>query len=125
MGLTPIHPGEHLKEELEALDMSAAELARKLSVPTNRITHILNGRRGISEDLDVTPFPRPSCRDSRRSKATDSSWSLRLVLAWGQVFFAMANSTSSPTILPTPCYSTLRSPARAAVVTLESGTLDT
>ena len=39
MALTPIHPGEHLREELEALNMSAAELARKLSVPTNRITH--------------------------------------------------------------------------------------
>jgi addiction module HigA family antidote len=50
MALTPIHPGEHLKEELEALDMSAAELARKLSVPTNRITQILNGRRGITGD---------------------------------------------------------------------------
>jgi antitoxin HigA-1 len=50
MALTPIHPGEHLKEELEELDMSAAELARKLSVPTNRITHILNGRRGITGD---------------------------------------------------------------------------
>src|SRR5260221_13329874 len=50
MGLTPIHPGEHLKEELEALDMSAAELAGKPNVPTNRITHILNGRRGISGD---------------------------------------------------------------------------
>ena len=46
MALTPIH----LKEELEALDMSAAELARKLNVPTNRITHILNGRRGITGD---------------------------------------------------------------------------
>ena len=34
--LTAIHPGEHLAEELEALDMSAAELARKLDVPTNR-----------------------------------------------------------------------------------------
>jgi antitoxin HigA-1 len=50
MAVTPIHPGEHLKEELEALDMSAAELARKLNVPTNRITHILNGRRGITGD---------------------------------------------------------------------------
>jgi antitoxin HigA-1 len=48
MVLTPIHSGEHLKEELEALDMSAAELARKLEVPTNRIRHISNGRRGIS-----------------------------------------------------------------------------
>jgi len=50
MGLTPIHPGEHLAEELEALDMSAAELARKIAVPTNRITQILNGRRAITGD---------------------------------------------------------------------------
>jgi plasmid maintenance system antidote protein VapI len=36
-----IHPGKHLAEQLEALGMSAAALARKLRVPTNRITHIL------------------------------------------------------------------------------------
>jgi addiction module HigA family antidote len=48
--LTTIHPGEHLAEELEALDMSAAELARKLSVPTNRVTQILNGTRSITGD---------------------------------------------------------------------------
>ena len=35
MALTAIHPGEHLAEELEVLDMSAAELARNLGVPTN------------------------------------------------------------------------------------------
>ena len=50
MGLTAIHPGEHLAEELEALGMSAAELARKISVPTNRITQILQGRRAITGD---------------------------------------------------------------------------
>ena len=43
MARTAIHPGEHLAEQLEALDMSAAELARKLRVPANRITAILNG----------------------------------------------------------------------------------
>src|SRR5947199_10088861 len=48
MTLTAIHPGEHLAEELEALDMSAAELARKINVPTNRITQILNGTRAIT-----------------------------------------------------------------------------
>jgi len=37
MALMAIHPGEHLAEELEALNMSAAELARQLKVPTNRI----------------------------------------------------------------------------------------
>ena len=42
MAVTAIHPGEHLAEELEALEMSAAELARKISVPTNRVTQILS-----------------------------------------------------------------------------------
>ena len=50
MARTPIHPGEHLAEELETLNMSAAELARQLNVPTNRITGILNGRRAITGD---------------------------------------------------------------------------
>jgi antitoxin HigA-1 len=48
MSINAIHPGEHLAEELEALDMSAAELARKIDVPTNRVTQILSGRRSIT-----------------------------------------------------------------------------
>jgi antitoxin HigA-1 len=50
MAVTAIHPGEQLAEELDALDMSAAELARQLDVPTNRITQILNGTRAITGD---------------------------------------------------------------------------
>lgn len=50
MPVTPIHPGEHLAEELGELRMSAAELARQLHVPTNRITEILNRRRAITGD---------------------------------------------------------------------------
>ena len=50
MGRSAIHPGEHLAEQLKALDMSAAELARKLKVPTNRITDILNGQRSVTGD---------------------------------------------------------------------------
>jgi len=50
MARTAIHPGEHLAEELEALDMSAAALARKIRVPTNRVTQILNGTRAITGD---------------------------------------------------------------------------
>ena len=45
-----IHPGDQLAEELEALDMSAAELARQLKVPTNRVTGLLNGRRAVTGD---------------------------------------------------------------------------
>jgi addiction module HigA family antidote len=50
MPRTPIHPGEHLAEQLEELEMSAAELARQIQVPTNRVTQILNGTRAITGD---------------------------------------------------------------------------
>ena len=50
MARSAIPPGEHLAEELTALHMSAAELARQLNVPTNRVTGILNGQRTITGD---------------------------------------------------------------------------
>src|SRR6266567_3939641 len=50
MARRPIHPGEHLAEELEELGISAAELARQIDVPVNRVTAILNGQRGITAD---------------------------------------------------------------------------
>ena len=50
MGRAPIHPGEHLAEQLDELGMSAAGLARQLRVPTNRITAILNGERAVTGD---------------------------------------------------------------------------
>ena len=50
MALTAIHPGEHLAEELGELRMSATELARRLNVPANRVTGILNGQRAITGD---------------------------------------------------------------------------
>ena len=50
MARTPIHPGEHLAEVLDETGLSAAEFARQINVPTNRITSILNGQRAISAD---------------------------------------------------------------------------
>src|ERR1700689_108739 len=50
MAVMAIHPGAHLAEELEELGMSASELARRLQVPPNRITGILNGQRGLTGD---------------------------------------------------------------------------
>ncbi len=47
---TPIHPGEILGDELQELNLSAAELARILDVPPNRISQILGGKRAISAD---------------------------------------------------------------------------
>ena len=50
MPRTAIHPGEHLAEELGEIGSSAAELARQIEVPVNRITSIINGQRGITAD---------------------------------------------------------------------------
>ena len=48
--MRPVHPGEILGEELQELGMSANALANALGVPTNRITAILKGQRGITAD---------------------------------------------------------------------------
>lgn len=50
MGRMAIHPGAHLAEQLEELGMSAAQLARQLNVPTNRVTQVLNGQRAVTGD---------------------------------------------------------------------------
>lgn len=50
MARTAIHPGDHLAEELKELGISAAELARQIEVPVNRVTSIINGQRGITAD---------------------------------------------------------------------------
>ena len=50
----PIHPGVILKSELmEPYDLSANRLAHFLGVPQNRITAIINGKRGISADTAI------------------------------------------------------------------------
>ena len=46
----PIHPGETLRENLEALGMSAAELAGRIEVPVSHVTEILEGARAITGD---------------------------------------------------------------------------
>ena len=47
------HPGGFLKRELRARELSANRLALDLSVPSGRITDILNGRRSITADTAV------------------------------------------------------------------------
>lgn len=49
-GMRPVHPGEILQEDLDALGMSAAEFARRIEVPANRIAGILKGRRSVTGD---------------------------------------------------------------------------
>jgi addiction module HigA family antidote len=48
--LSPIHPGEMLRDELEEIGVSINELARALRVPMNRISAVVNGKRSITAD---------------------------------------------------------------------------
>ena len=49
--LDPITPGEILREDfMEPLAISINQLARDLSVPPNRISEIVNGKRAITAD---------------------------------------------------------------------------
>lgn len=49
-GMRPVYPGEILREELDAIGLSANDLAKALGVPVNRITMIVDGQRGVSAD---------------------------------------------------------------------------
>jgi addiction module HigA family antidote len=46
----PVHPGRTLADELKARNLTAHALALKLRVPANRITEIIQGKRGISAE---------------------------------------------------------------------------
>ena len=47
-GMRLVHPGEILRDELETLGLSANALSKKLDVPVNRITAILQVTRGVT-----------------------------------------------------------------------------
>ena len=45
-----VHPGEMLLDEMKERQISINALARALRVPPNRISAIVNGRRGLTAD---------------------------------------------------------------------------
>lgn len=48
------HPGEILKSEfMEPLGLSGNTLAKAIDVPSNRITELVRGRRGMTADTDL------------------------------------------------------------------------
>ena len=53
--LPPIHPGSFLRDELEALGLSARKFADHTHVPHNAVTGIMNGERSISAQMAIRP----------------------------------------------------------------------
>ena len=48
--MAPIHPGTHLAEMLEELEITQYRLARTVGVPPRRINEIVHGRRSVTAD---------------------------------------------------------------------------
>lgn len=72
--IAPTHPGDVLLHDfMEPLELSANALAQALHVPTNRITAIVNGTRGISGDTALR---------LARYFGGDAGWWLRLQAAY-------------------------------------------
>lgn len=44
------HPGQVLKDELDAIGITLSEFARQIDVPPNRVSQIVNGKRAVSGD---------------------------------------------------------------------------
>lgn len=51
MNRTSTHPGEILKEELEARGISQKKFSEVLSVPYTQLNEILNGKRPVTTDF--------------------------------------------------------------------------
>ncbi|MEM7652975.1 MAG: HigA family addiction module antitoxin [Pseudomonadota bacterium] len=44
------HPGQILADELAEVGISAAEFARQIDVPANRISQLISGKRSVTSD---------------------------------------------------------------------------
>lgn len=64
MARTAIHPGQHFAEQIKVPGMSATEFGRRLKVPINRITGILNGQRAVTGD---SALRLPRLQESEKS----------------------------------------------------------
>ena len=72
-GMRPVHPGEILRDEIDAVGLSEGALSKALDVPLNRVTMILEGRQGITADTAL--------RLARYFATTPQVW-LNLQQAW-------------------------------------------
>jgi addiction module HigA family antidote len=49
--ITPVHPGDVLKDELEEIELTQSALAHHIGVLPRTINEICRGKRGISADM--------------------------------------------------------------------------
>ena len=71
--MAPVRPGEVLREEMDERNLSASALARELGVPPDRVTALLNGEGGVTED---------TARRLSQTMGTSSELWLNLQTTW-------------------------------------------
>ncbi len=47
------HPGEFIKDELEAREMKQKELAEKMGIAKNILSELIHGKRNLTPDLSL------------------------------------------------------------------------
>lgn len=47
----PTHPGELIKEELEAINLTQAKLAEKIEVKPSLLNEVIKGKRAVNTEL--------------------------------------------------------------------------
>jgi antitoxin HigA-1 len=60
--LTPVHPGEVLKDELEEIGMTQTALANHIGVLPKTVNEICRGKRGIGADMAMKLSKAPGGR---------------------------------------------------------------
>ncbi len=51
MGMAPVHPGECVRESVEAMGWTVSEAASRLGVSRVALSRLLNGRSGVSIEM--------------------------------------------------------------------------
>jgi addiction module HigA family antidote len=64
--ITPVHPGEYLRELLDELEISQYKLARDIGVAPVRISYLINAQRSVTAELD--------CRLGRYFRQSPRFW---------------------------------------------------
>ena len=72
--MRPVHPGEIPRDELDEAGLSANALSKALGVPANRVTAILNGRRGVRAKHGAAAGAVLRDDDAQCGRVPDSRW---------------------------------------------------
>ena len=75
--LDPAHPGEIIREALEAKGWTVAECATRLGVTRNTLSRVLNGKAGVSPRLALA-LERIGWSDARHWMRMQGAYELAL-----------------------------------------------